>query len=175
MVILNKWGKASLRKVVNHSDNANRGKKYKTSVSLNGHLFDQFLINEALDIIGAAGGSFHLARCELGQTSDAMSYTEIEISANDKDLLAHIVDFLAAVANSDNERGNWGMEKEIKESSVRNRVSIHYEWKRILKRNLQFLFVVLNLYTPAKQYRKQEQRIQNSKIDNSKNVNSWKT
>ncbi|WP_161976925.1 hypothetical protein, partial [Xylella fastidiosa] len=26
-------------------------------VSLSGHLFDQFLINEALDIIEAAGGS----------------------------------------------------------------------------------------------------------------------
>lgn len=107
----------------NHSDNASAGKTYKTSVSLNGHLFDQFLINEALDIIEAAGGSFHLARCELGQTSDAMTYAEIEVSANDKDLLAHIVDLLAAVANSDNERINWGVENEIKESSVRNRES----------------------------------------------------
>lgn len=105
----------------NYSDNASVGKSYKTSVSLNGHLFDQFLINEALDIIEAAGGSFHLARCQVGQTSDAMSYAEIEVSANDKDLLAHIVDLLAAVANSDNDCGNRGLEKEINLSSRRNR------------------------------------------------------
>lgn len=105
----------------NYSDNASVGKTYKTSVSLNGHLFDQFLINEALDIIEAAGGSFHLSRCQVGQTTDAMSHAEIEVSANDKDLLAHIVDLLAAVANSDNEHGNRGVEKEIKGSSIRNR------------------------------------------------------
>lgn len=49
-------------------------------VSLSGHLFDQFLINEALDVIEAAGGSFHLVKCQLGQCTDAMSYSELEVS-----------------------------------------------------------------------------------------------
>ncbi|KAF3778165.1 hypothetical protein EJ110_NYTH44023 [Nymphaea thermarum] len=53
-------------------------KKYATMVSLTGHLFDKFLINEALDVIEAAGGSFHLVRCEVGQSADAMSYSELE-------------------------------------------------------------------------------------------------
>jgi hypothetical protein len=49
-------------------------------VSLSGHLFDKFLINEALDIIETAGGSFHLVRCEVGQSTDDMSYSELEVS-----------------------------------------------------------------------------------------------
>ncbi|KAH9306499.1 hypothetical protein KI387_010903, partial [Taxus chinensis] len=100
-------------------DNVGGDKAYKTSVSLNGHLFDQFLINEALDIIEIAGGSFHLARCQVGQSVDAMSYAEIEVSANDKDVLAHIVDTLAAIANPDNERRKSVIEKELKRSSSR--------------------------------------------------------
>ncbi|KAL0891443.1 hypothetical protein Bca101_015426 [Brassica carinata] len=44
---------------------------YNILVSLSGHLFDKFLIKEALDIIEAAGGSFHLARCEQGQSADS--------------------------------------------------------------------------------------------------------
>lgn len=51
-------------------------------VSLSGHLFDQFLINEALDIIEAAGGSFHLAKCQVGQSTDTVSYSELEVSTN---------------------------------------------------------------------------------------------
>lgn len=43
-------------------------------------MFDQFLINEALDVIEAAGGSFHLLKCEVGQTSSCMSYSELEVS-----------------------------------------------------------------------------------------------
>ena len=39
-------------------------------MSLSGHLFDQFLINEALDIIEAAGGSFQLVKCQVGQSAD---------------------------------------------------------------------------------------------------------
>lgn len=49
-------------------------------MSLSGHLFDQFLINEALDVIEAAGGSFHLVRCEVGQSAKSMSYSELEVS-----------------------------------------------------------------------------------------------
>lgn len=52
----------------------------KCQVSLSGHLFDKFLINEALDIIEASGGSFHLVKCQVGQSADAMSYSELEVS-----------------------------------------------------------------------------------------------
>lgn len=48
-------------------------------VSLSGHLFDTFMINEALDIIEDAGGSFHLVKCQVGQSADAMSYSELEV------------------------------------------------------------------------------------------------
>ncbi|PRQ53744.1 putative saccharopine dehydrogenase (NAD(+), L-glutamate-forming) [Rosa chinensis] len=55
-------------------------KKYTTLVSLSGHLFDQFLINEALNIIEPASGSFHLVKCQVGPSSHAMSYSELEVS-----------------------------------------------------------------------------------------------
>ena len=48
-------------------------------VSLSGHLFDKFLINEALDIIETAGGSFHLVKCDVGQSIDDVSYSELEV------------------------------------------------------------------------------------------------
>jgi hypothetical protein len=56
--------------------------EYDRQVSLSGHLFDQFLINEALDIIEAAGGSFHLVNCHVGQSVDAISYSELEVSSH---------------------------------------------------------------------------------------------
>lgn len=49
-------------------------------VSLSGHLFDKFLINEALDIIEAAGGSFHLVKCQVGQITTDLSYSELEVT-----------------------------------------------------------------------------------------------
>ena len=49
-------------------------------MSLSGHLFDQFLINEALDIIEAASGSFQLVKCQVGQSADAISCSELEVS-----------------------------------------------------------------------------------------------
>ncbi|KAG8376285.1 hypothetical protein BUALT_Bualt09G0047300 [Buddleja alternifolia] len=73
--------------------------KYTTLISLSGHLFDQFLINEALDIIEAAGGSFHLVKCQVGQSTDAMSYSELEIGADDKTVLDKIIDSLTSLAN----------------------------------------------------------------------------
>jgi len=54
---------------------------YNWQVSLSGHLFDQFLINEALDIIEAAGGSFHLVNCHVGQSAKAVSFSELEVSS----------------------------------------------------------------------------------------------
>ncbi|XP_051150266.1 alpha-aminoadipic semialdehyde synthase isoform X2 [Andrographis paniculata] len=74
-------------------------KKHSTLISLSGHLFDQFLINEALDIIEAAGGSFQLIKCQVGQSTDAMSYSELEVGADDKAVLDAITDSLTSLAN----------------------------------------------------------------------------
>ncbi|CAM6098157.1 unnamed protein product [Calypogeia fissa] len=67
-------------------------------VSLNGHLFDQFLINEALDVISAAGGRFRLATCKLGQSDEEISHADLEVEAESEEQLVKIVDALAAVA-----------------------------------------------------------------------------
>lgn len=56
--------------------------EYVWQVSLSGHLFDKFLINEALDIIEAAGGFFHLVNCHVGQSVNAISYSELEVSTH---------------------------------------------------------------------------------------------
>ncbi|XP_077240868.1 lysine-ketoglutarate reductase/saccharopine dehydrogenase bifunctional enzyme isoform X2 [Tasmannia lanceolata] len=80
-------------------------KKYTTLVSLSGHLFDQFLINEALDIIEAAGGSFHFVRCDLGQNSNAISYSELEVGADDRTILDQIKDSLTSIANPSGDHG----------------------------------------------------------------------
>ncbi|KAK4793656.1 hypothetical protein SAY86_024091 [Trapa natans] len=74
-------------------------KKYSELVSLSGHLFDKFLINEALNIIEAAGGSFHLLKCQVGQSTDAMSYSELEVGADDQTVLDQIIDSLNSLAN----------------------------------------------------------------------------
>lgn len=80
-------------------------KKYTILVSLSGHLFDQFLINDALDIIEAAGGSFHLVKCQVGQSTDAMSYSELEVGADDKEVLDRIINSLTSIANPSVEDG----------------------------------------------------------------------
>ncbi|XP_078429524.1 lysine-ketoglutarate reductase/saccharopine dehydrogenase bifunctional enzyme isoform X4 [Wolffia australiana] len=73
-------------------------KNYTKVVSLSGHLFDQFLINEALDIIEAANGSFRLIKCEVGQNTDHVSYSELEVGAEDCRTLDQILDSLASIA-----------------------------------------------------------------------------
>ncbi|PKA52944.1 Alpha-aminoadipic semialdehyde synthase [Apostasia shenzhenica] len=89
-------------------------RKYTTLVSLSGHLFDQFLINEALDIIEAAGGSFRLVKCEIGQSTDAMSYSELEVGADDVSVLDQIIDSFTSLANSGIKvRGSFNREKEV--------------------------------------------------------------
>ncbi|KAL6010490.1 hypothetical protein ACLOJK_000923 [Asimina triloba] len=75
------------------------GKKYTTLVSLSGHLFDQLLINDALDIIEAAGGSFQLVRCDVGQSTIATSYSELEVGADDRSTLDQIMDSLTTIAH----------------------------------------------------------------------------
>ncbi|PWA90856.1 alpha-aminoadipic semialdehyde synthase [Artemisia annua] len=52
--------------------------KINLNVSISGHLFGQFM-KEALDIIKAAGGSFHLVKCQVGQGTDSTSYSELEM------------------------------------------------------------------------------------------------
>ncbi|KAK3213308.1 hypothetical protein Dsin_018014 [Dipteronia sinensis] len=79
--------------------------KYNISVSLSGHLFDKFLINEALDIIEAAGGSFHLVKCQVGQNTDALSYSEVEVGADDRAILDQIIDSLTSLANPNENDG----------------------------------------------------------------------
>ncbi|ESQ53839.1 hypothetical protein EUTSA_v10024287mg [Eutrema salsugineum] len=85
----------------NTANGMSNQRTYNILVSLSGHLFDKFLINEALDMIEAAGGSFHLAKCELGQSADAESYSELEVGADDRRVLDQIIDSLTRLANPD--------------------------------------------------------------------------
>ncbi|CAG7886430.1 unnamed protein product [Brassica rapa] len=87
----------------NITNGASNQRTYNILVSLSGHLFDKFLINEALDMIEAAGGSFHLAKCEIGQSADAESYSELEVGADDRKVLDQIIDSLTRLANPDDE------------------------------------------------------------------------
>ncbi|KAL1219562.1 Alpha-aminoadipic semialdehyde synthase [Cardamine amara subsp. amara] len=85
----------------NIANGVSNQRTYNILVSLSGHLFDKFLINEALDMIEAAGGTFHLAKCELGQSADAESYSELEVGADDRRVLDQIIDSLTQLANPD--------------------------------------------------------------------------
>lgn len=67
-------------------------------ICLAGHLFDQFLINEALDVIEAAGGRFSVASCHVGQSSRATSSAELHVAADSAAQLAEVVEALAEVA-----------------------------------------------------------------------------
>ncbi|KAK3159292.1 hypothetical protein QOZ80_2AG0148270 [Eleusine coracana subsp. coracana] len=88
-------------------------RQYTTLVSLSGHLFDKFLINEALDVIEKAGGSFHLVRCDVGQSIDDMSYSELEVGADDADNLDRIIDTLTSLAKDHDGDPNARKETEI--------------------------------------------------------------
>ncbi|KAL9261363.1 Alpha-aminoadipic semialdehyde synthase-like protein [Drosera capensis] len=92
-------------------------KKHTVLVSLTGHLFDKFLINEALDIIEAAGGSFHLVKCQVGQSTDDPSFSEVEVGADDRAVLDQIIDSLTSLANK---KGNQGSA-----TSVMNEIVVH--------------------------------------------------
>lgn len=101
--------------LITETANGSSGKrKYSTLVSLSGHLFDQLLINEALDIVEAAGGSFCMVKCEVGQSSNAMSYSELEISADEVTILDQICDTLSSLANpSHKDSGTSIKDKEL--------------------------------------------------------------
>uniref|UniRef100_A0A6N2L6K1 Uncharacterized protein n=1 Tax=Salix viminalis TaxID=40686 RepID=A0A6N2L6K1_SALVM len=88
-----------------HTNLKSSKNKFSILVSLSGHLFDQSLINEALDIIEAAGGSFHLVKCQVGQSATAMSYSELEVGAHDREVLNQIIDSLTSLANPDEING----------------------------------------------------------------------
>ncbi|KAF8730179.1 hypothetical protein HU200_017151 [Digitaria exilis] len=88
-------------------------KKYSTLVSLSGHLFDKFLINEALDIIEADGASFQLVRCEVGQSIDDMSYSELKVGADDTTTLDKIMDSLTSLANAHGGDHDAGKETDL--------------------------------------------------------------
>lgn len=94
-------------------NDSSSGKKCSTLVSLSGHLFDERLINEALDIIEAAGGSFRLVKCEVGQSADAMSYSELEVGADDSIALDQIIDSLISLGNSSNKHEDLNNEKAL--------------------------------------------------------------
>ncbi|XP_027333102.1 alpha-aminoadipic semialdehyde synthase isoform X2 [Abrus precatorius] len=83
----------------NSGNSLSNKRKYNILVSLSGHLFDQFLINEALDIIETAGGSFHLVNCKVGQSVKAVSFSEVEVGADDMAVLDNIIDSLTSLAN----------------------------------------------------------------------------
>ncbi|XP_058108760.1 alpha-aminoadipic semialdehyde synthase [Magnolia sinica] len=97
----------------NPASSPSNKKKYTTLVSLSGHLFDQFLINEALDIIEAAGGYFHLVRCEVGQSANAMSYSELEVGADDIAVLNQIMDSITSIAYPSDKSQKFSMETNI--------------------------------------------------------------
>uniref|UniRef100_A0A803M8V2 Saccharopine dehydrogenase (NAD(+), L-glutamate-forming) n=1 Tax=Chenopodium quinoa TaxID=63459 RepID=A0A803M8V2_CHEQI len=80
-------------------------KTHTRLVSLSGHLFDDFLINEALDRIEAAGGSFRLVKCHVGQSTDSTSYSELEVGADDSKVLDQIIDSLTSLANIRGKKG----------------------------------------------------------------------
>ncbi|KAJ7522374.1 hypothetical protein O6H91_18G008500 [Diphasiastrum complanatum] len=84
------------------NQNGNDEVFFKKLVSLSGHLFDQFLINEALDVIEKAEGRFSLVTCEVGQTVDAVSHAELEVIADSAEKIDQIVDTLASIASHEN-------------------------------------------------------------------------
>ncbi|RYR77334.1 hypothetical protein Ahy_A01g001768 isoform A [Arachis hypogaea] len=89
----------------NLADSLSRKRRYNILISLTGHLFDKFLINEALDTIEAAGGSFHLVKCHVGQCADDISSSELEVGADDKAVLDQIIDSLTSLANPNEDHG----------------------------------------------------------------------
>lgn len=90
---------SNTRKELSEASEEKIATSYKTMVALDGHLFDQFFINEALDVIEKAGGQFRIASCELGQTVDATSHAELEVMAHSEETLSNILDLLASIAH----------------------------------------------------------------------------
>jgi len=98
--------------IVENSANSKSGRKnFNILVSLSGHLFDKFLINDALDIIEEKGGSFHLVKCQVGQSSKETSLSELLVEADDRAVLDQIIDSLTSLANRDKNQGDVGRQE----------------------------------------------------------------
>ena len=65
-------------------------------IKLSGHLLDSGLMNHALDLIVAAGGSFQVLKFELGEQRHSTSTAEVKVSAPNhelmEDILAQLID-----------------------------------------------------------------------------------
>lgn len=126
------------------SDNLANGhshkRKYNKLVSLSGHLFDKFLINEALDIIEAAGGSFHLAKCHVGQSTSLTSYSEIELGADDQAVLDKIIDSLKSIAHPSENQGS--LSEGSKVSLTLGRLQEREEKKKIYDMNTKKVLII---------------------------------
>ncbi|KAJ0091290.1 hypothetical protein Patl1_13709 [Pistacia atlantica] len=57
------------------------------------------------NILVDAGGSFHLVKCQLGQSTGATSYSELEVGADDGAVLDQIIDSLTSLANPKENNG----------------------------------------------------------------------
>ncbi|CAN1217016.1 Alpha-aminoadipic semialdehyde synthase [Linum perenne] len=102
----------SLEEILENSANSKSGRKnFNILVSLSGHLFDKFLINDALDIIEEKGGSFHLVKCQVGQSSKETSLSELLVEADDRAVLDQIIDSLTSLANRDKNQGDVGRQE----------------------------------------------------------------
>eukprot|EP00899_Mesostigma_viride_P017439 jgi/Mesvir1/25697/Mv01893-RA.1 len=68
---------------------------FQITVSLSGHLYDQFLINEALDIIERHGALFQLVSWDLGQTRQDVSTAALVVFAPTREVLDAVLDGLS--------------------------------------------------------------------------------
>ncbi|KAH9540925.1 hypothetical protein CY35_14G031500 [Sphagnum magellanicum] len=76
-------------------------------VSLSGHLFDQYLINEALDVICDAGGRFQVATFKVGQSDAETSHADLQVEADSEEALNGIVNKLAVIAREGRNKQYW--------------------------------------------------------------------
>jgi lysine-ketoglutarate reductase/saccharopine dehydrogenase-like protein (TIGR00300 family) len=60
-------------------------------IHLEGHLLDTGLVNQALDIIVAGGGSFQVLNFHLGEQRQDLSTAEVKVSAPDETVMADIM------------------------------------------------------------------------------------
>ncbi len=73
-------------------------------IQLQGHLLDSGLVNQALDIIVAGGGSFQVVDFNLGNQRQDISCAEVKVSAPDSlvmaDIMGQLIDLGAMISNT---------------------------------------------------------------------------